>query len=124
MLEPRQIDFLKYYLDKKSKTFSNAYQSALKAGFEEEYAKNLTSLMPKWLSESIEKLNYEKLLAKAEKNIDILLDSEDEKIKADITKFTTGRLGKKRWSDRIEHTGEDGKAIEIKIAKEIADKYE
>lgn len=123
-LEPRQIDFLKYYLDTKSKTFSNGYQSALRAGFSEQYATNITGQLPKWLSESIKELNYDKVLRKAERNIETLLDSDEEKIKLDITKFTTSRLGKKRWSDRTELTGEDGKAISIEIAKEIASKYD
>ena len=35
--DPRQALFLKHYLDPKSPTFSNALQSALKAGYEQEY---------------------------------------------------------------------------------------
>lgn len=52
-LSPQQIDFLKYYTDPKSGTFSNATQSAIKAGYSQDYADNLTSLMPDWLSENI-----------------------------------------------------------------------
>jgi len=100
-LEPRQLLFLTHYLDPKSKTFSNAYQSALLAGFSEEYAQNMTGQMPDWLSESISDL---KMLNKAEKNLDEFLDDkEDKKIKADITKFVASRLGKKKWSERQEH---------------------
>lgn len=40
---PRQNDFLKYWLSPKEATFGNAYQSALKAGFSEQYAKVITS---------------------------------------------------------------------------------
>ena len=35
--------FAKYYFDPKSKTFNNAEQSAIRAGFAESYAKNITT---------------------------------------------------------------------------------
>jgi hypothetical protein len=53
--DPRQSLFLSYYLDPKSKTFSNALQSALKAGYEQEYAESITAKMPTWLSNALEK---------------------------------------------------------------------
>lgn len=99
--DPRQILFLSYFKNPKSKTFSNAYQSALKAGYSEEYSQNITGQMPDWLLESI---SDEKMLSKAEKNLDEFLDfTEDPKIRADITKFVASRLGKKKWSERIDH---------------------
>lgn len=52
-LNPRQKRFSKYYLDVKSKTFANCYQSAIKAGFSDMTAKNLTHNKPLWLSEII-----------------------------------------------------------------------
>ena len=52
-LTPKQEAFLSAYLDPKSDTWSNAYQSAIKSGYSEEYAKNITGQMPDWLSESI-----------------------------------------------------------------------
>ena len=48
-LSPRQIEFLRLYNDPKSETFGNALQSALKAGYSQEYAENITSLFPDWL---------------------------------------------------------------------------
>lgn len=69
--DPRSAAFLGLYLDPKSETFSNATQSALKAGYSEEYAKNITALMPAWLSESIGELQ---MLSKAERNLDAMLD--------------------------------------------------
>lgn len=97
--DPRQQLFLKYYLDPKSKTFSNSYQSALKAGYEDEYAKVVLSKDLDWLSSIIKD---EHLIKKAEKNLDIFLDGEDEKIKADITKFVLTRLNKQKYSERTE----------------------
>jgi hypothetical protein len=49
LLTPQQEQFLSFYTDPKSETFSNAVQSALKAGYEETYANNITGLMPDWL---------------------------------------------------------------------------
>jgi len=96
ILDPRQIRFLSYYLDIESKIFSNAYQSAIKAGYSKEYAENITSSLPKWLSENIGDIEK---LQKAERNIDKFLDSnKDLKIKADITKFVAERLGKRKYA--------------------------
>lgn len=64
----------------------------------------------------------EKMLSKAETNLDVLLDSNDEKIKLDATKFVTSRIGKDKWSERQEITGENGKPIFL--PSEIMKKYE
>ena len=128
-VDPRQAEFLKGYLDPKSPTYSNALQSGLKAGYSEEYSQNILSLYPDWLSEAIDS---EKLLRKAEKRLEQLLDfepvSEEGKIdnsllanqmKA-ITLIAKG-IGKVKYSERHEHTGKDGGAIEI-VNKEAIEK--
>lgn len=74
LADPRQSLFLSYYLDPKSKTFSNALQSALKAGFAQEYAESIMSLMPTWLSEKLG--NASPMLMKAERNLEEVLDME------------------------------------------------
>ena len=118
-LDPRQIKFLEYYLDEKSDTFSNALQSALKAGYKQEYAENITSRFPKWLSEKVGDMN---LVDKAERNLNKFLSDEykDDRIKSDITKFTLSRLNKKKYSDRVEHTGAEGKDLKIEVSEVIA----
>lgn len=100
-LTPRQSEFLKSYLDPKSKTFSNAYQSALKAGFSEDYAKTILSQDIDWLSEN---LRDNKLVVKALKNLNSLLGSDDERVMADLTKFTLSRLNKAKFGDSQEVT--------------------
>jgi hypothetical protein len=123
-VDPRQALFLKYYLNPKSKTFSNALQSAIRAGYDDEYAKTITAIMPKWLSEKIRDLN---LIDRAEKNLkEFLEDDEDKKIKADMTKFVLTRLHKAKYSERRELTGKDGEelVIEIKEFNEKKDKGE
>jgi hypothetical protein len=52
-LDPRQQKFISYYLSSDSNTFANCYQSAIKAGFTNMTARNLTHNKPKWLSETV-----------------------------------------------------------------------
>lgn len=109
-VDPRQIDFLKYYLDPKEKdTFSNAVRAGMKAGYTKEYSENILSLMPDWLSESIEK--RKRILYKAEARGEKLIDSEDERVAADMVKHFTKTLGKEHYSERTEMTGKDGEAL-------------
>ena len=113
-LDPRQTAFLTYYLDPKSETFSNALQSGLKAGYKQEYAENILNLMPDWLSESMER--RKRILNKAEKRLETLIDSDDEKVAADMVKHATKTLGKNvGYSDRTEITGKDGKDLPTPI---------
>jgi hypothetical protein len=133
--DPRQSLFLQNYLDPKSETFSNAYQSALKAGYEDEYAKVITSDSKglEWLSEAV---NDAYLLNKAENNlkeflemdinnvrtvgdIDVFVrDPQLAKIKQDTTKFVAERLGKHKYSTRNEVSGPDGEPQQIKVTIE------
>lgn len=117
--DPRQSLFLAYYLDPKSETFSNAYKSGLKAGYSDDYSKVILNKDLDWLSESV---NDSKLISKAEKNLDLFLEGEDEKIRADITKFVLSRLKKDKYSERSELTGKEGKELKIVLSPEIADK--
>lgn len=127
LADPRQTAFLGYYFDPKSTTYSNAMQSAMRAGYEEAYAKNITAKMPTWLLENAGKM---KMLAKAERNLDKMLDLEtlipviaifgpvmDKvtgkpllkentgllKIKSDVSQFIAERLG------RITYGKDDGR---------------
>lgn len=147
-LDVRQIDFLRFYLDPKSESHSNALRSAVRAGYTWEYANSITSLMPDWLSDSMGKQN--ELLGKAERNLALVLDMDHEidamgpfgpiidkktkkpfrkvsgtilKIKTDASQFIAETVGKKNgYSKRLEHTGADGEKLTIQISKEIADK--
>jgi hypothetical protein len=114
-LSPQQGLFIQYYLNPKSGTFSNATQSALKAGYSQEYANNITSQMPEWLSDMLGK--RDRLILKAEKNLENLLDETDVRVKADMTKFTLSRLKKEEYSDRSEVTGKGGETLTINIVR-------
>ena len=52
-LTPRQADFMRLYTSPDSPSFSNCYQSAIAAGYSDQFARNLIHLNPSWLSTSI-----------------------------------------------------------------------
>ncbi len=90
--DPRKLAFLKYYLTPGTDLFNNALQSALKAGYTQEYAENILQFDLKWLQEGISELigkptDKKNLVAKAKRVLDKSLDSADEKIAQDTAKF-------------------------------------
>lgn len=126
--DPRQALFFAYYFDPKSTTFANGLQSGLRAGFSQEYSQNLMSIMPVWLSESIEEMNYKSMLTKAALNIkevlhtDHIIDAMGPfgpiinketkkpykrlstsilKIKTDTSEFVVERLDRKRFGKDV-----------------------
>lgn len=86
-VDPRQAKFLEMYLSPNSPTYASAYQSALKAGYEEYYAKVIKSQSPKWVVEGIEEITKDELVKKAKHVLRRSLDSDDEKIAQDTAKF-------------------------------------
>lgn len=58
---------------------------------------------------------HERILRKAEANVEVLLESEDERVAADMTKFSLETLGKTHYSKRSELTGKDGKDLPTPI---------
>lgn len=124
--DPRQAGFLTNYLDPKSETFSNALQSALKAGYTQGYGESLMAQMPTWLSEKLGDLD---MLNRAEKNISDVLDLDPKvqamgafgplfetkgkkktpimitnpkllQIKTDTSKFVAERLGRVKYGQQ------------------------
>lgn len=121
-LTPQQEEFLAQYTNPKSANFGNAFQSALKAGYSQTYAENITDAMPEWLLENIGDM---KRLRRAEKNLAEVqelsivdeetgrIDSQilDKRIKVDI--FVAERLNKNKYSARSELTGANGDALKL-----------
>ena len=57
---------------------------------------------------------HERMIRKAESNVEVLMESEDERVMADMTKFTLETIGKdKGFSKRTEMTGKDGSELKI-----------
>ncbi len=103
--DPRQDKFIEYYTEAGGATFSNALQSAIKAGYKPQYAKNILAEAPKWLVEKLDKLKTKSLVNSAEKNIAKFLDDHDNaRIQADMTKFTLERLNKTKYGLKQEVT--------------------
>jgi len=140
LLDPRQILCWDSYVDPTSATFGNATQSAIKAGYEPDYADQITT--SEWFKGKVRRLN---LLSKSEKVFNEVLDmpinvvdsfnrdkngeeyDEDEvqelivrtdpaliRIKLDAAKFVASTQGKDAgYSTRSEISGPNGGKIEI-----------
>ncbi len=102
-LDPRKIAFASAYLDPTSPTYSNALQSALKAGFEYNYAANITVQKPKWLMEILGKQD---LLDIAKKNL-------QRDLTVDIHTYTTKGRGKDKKKIKL--------GINSKVMKNVQD---
>jgi hypothetical protein len=84
-LDPRQERFIGLYLDSDSSTFGNCFQSAIKAGYSSETARNLTHNRPKWLSEKLgqsQKMEPDLLLLKLTDIINSPTETTHNKLKA------------------------------------------
>ena len=86
IFSPKQIKFGMYYYLHDSPTFGNALQSAIRAGFSEKYAKNITVKNLEWLEDIVVEIGG-KGVSKDKRVLDKSLDSEDEKIAQDTAKF-------------------------------------
>lgn len=91
-LDPRQLEFLRLYLTPGTKYFSNALQSALKAGYAQEYAENILQSDLKWLQDGISEIvgkptDKKNLMKKAKKVLDRSLDGDDKRLAQDTAKF-------------------------------------
>ncbi|MDO4759536.1 MAG: hypothetical protein Q4A30_02010 [Candidatus Saccharibacteria bacterium] len=92
---PQQVDFALRYFLPSSPTFGNALQSALKAGFSESYARNITAESNRsldWFDKIIQEITGKpedkaNLVAKAKKVLSRSLDSPDDKLAQDTAKF-------------------------------------
>ena len=131
--DPREQKMWDIYVTNLSKGIDNAYDSAIKAGYEETTAKNIT--LTGWYKERKAKLKRKDMLSKSEKVLDETLDMptlDKEgyidpqllKIKVDVAKTIATTLGKEEgYSTRTEMTGKDGeKLIENTLTQEEKDK--
>lgn len=129
-LDPRQKLCWENYINPKSAAFGNGLQSALKAGYEEAYANQITTV--EWFKEKLRRLN---MLSKGEKVLDETLDynvldketgkidSSIARIKLDAAKHVTSTLGKNEgYSTKVEQelSNPDGTLKTIIINKSNA----
>lgn len=125
--DPREQICWDFYVESITKGQVNAYASAIKAGYEESSAKQIT--VRRWFLERLENLERQNMLSKAEKVLKKTLEYSSEeidnegkqkvktdllRIQTDVAKHLTSTLGKdKGYSTRQENTGKDGGAIQI-----------
>lgn len=98
---PKQLQFMKNWLDPQSPTFGNTYQSGIMAGYSENYANQMSAIGLKWLTGFNRKsrLELEHLEAKLIDMINNTPNSkspDDTKVKAiELYAKITGKLESK-----------------------------
>jgi len=128
-LTPKMKLYLAYYNDPQSPTFNNSLQSALRAGYSQQYAENITSKATRSSWKDAKTTFYEEMLEKAEKNLSKLVDMPLEehidnasvlKILKDTNAFVSERIGKDKWSARQELTDKGGRRLFNDSSKDTA----
>jgi hypothetical protein len=61
----------------------------------------------KGFSDRMLSFKHEKMIQRAEANVEVLMSSEDERVQADMSKFVLETLGKKSYSKRTDLTTND-----------------
>lgn len=127
--DERQEKCWEFYLESIAEGKPNAKEAAIKAGYEETSAGQIT--VTSWFSAKLQKLKLKGMRSKAERNLDKILDTDWERdgeikpevmrIVADVSKSTAKSLGKEDWSDRIEHTGADGSPLGLSALFEASE---
>ena len=113
-LKPMQLDFIKNYTSPSSDTYSNAVQSAVRAGYTLSYAQShahrrLVPLISEKISQKENRIisqatKHEKMLAKAEENLQKDLDITDDEgptmraLRNKTTTFIAETVGKATFS--------------------------
>lgn len=120
--DPRQKEFISNYLNPNSDTWGNGLQSAIKAGYSEEYAKVMMGRDLDWMSESV--ISDNQLLMVATDNLKSALKGgldDPERGKREIqykaTEFVLKGLQKNKWGDKADPTTNNIFVKEINIIK-------
>ena len=120
--DPRQKEFISNYLNPNSETWGNGLQSAIKAGYSEEYAKVMMGRDLDWMSESV--ISDNQLLLVATDNLKSALKGgldDPERGKKEIqykaTEFVLKGLQKNKWGDKADPTTNNIFVKEIIINK-------
>lgn len=123
--DPREQVCWDFYVESINNGMTNAFQSAMKAGYTEATALRITTM--DWFTERSRKLRRKEMLSDAEKLLHKTLNykSEDRlgnvktdllRIQADVGKFITSTQGKNDgYSTRTELTGANGKDLPAPI---------
>jgi hypothetical protein len=119
--DPREQVCWDFYVQSVTIGQPNAYESAIKAGYQEASARQIT--VRSWFLERNSKLKRKGMFSKAERNLDKALDTEYTtpegqiksdvmKIVIDVSKVIVSTLGKDEgYATRSELTSKDGKEL-------------
>ncbi len=117
-LDPRVAVFKAHYTNPTSDTFMNVLQSALRAGYSQEYSESLGYNNPKWFDELMQDADVQRarILKAAENALEKAVNYDDNdkdraKMKLQAASFVAERLGRDRYSTRTELTGADGRRL-------------
>lgn len=124
--DPRQAEFLRLYLTPGTDYFNNALQSALKAGYKQEYAENILQFDLKWLNDGISELigkptDKKNLVAKAKDVLAKTLEGDDIKLAQDTAKFIAKT--DPEFSEKVDMTSAGGK-INVALVEFVDGKEE
>lgn len=129
MMSARRLKCWDNYINPKSKTWGNAYRSALDAGYTNETSQSIGQA--NWFKNRMRRLG---LLNKSEQVLEktLTMDTTDEtgrekadlvRVQADTAKFIAKTLGKDEgYTERSEVTGKDGNPI-VFMPAELMEKY-
>lgn len=119
--DPREQKMWDIYVEGLTAGYDNAYEAAIKAGYEESSAKNIT--LRGWFKERKDRLRRKDMLSDSEKLLHktIKYDHLDKdgnirvdllRVQTDVAKTLATTLGKDLgYSTRTENTGKDGEAL-------------
>ena len=128
---PQQLAFIDNYFNPESETYGKMTKSGVKAGFDEKYSENLSSMGLKWFEAAMGLYGEDDFLKEIDEELKKMVRLEtighvkigDEvvakqdpqllKIKQDTLKFLAERLNKSKYSTRTELTGKDGQNLKI-----------
>ncbi len=117
-IDPRVAVFKAHYTNPSSDTFMNVLQSALRAGYSQQYSENIGNQNPGWYADMMQDSDVQRarMLKAAENALEKAVNYDDTEhskatLKLKASTFVAERLGKDKYSSRSEMTGADGRAI-------------
>lgn len=117
-LDPRTQVFKAHYCNPNSDTFMNVLQSALRAGYSQEYSESLGYNNPKWFEEMMQDSDVQRarMLKASENALERAIHYDDENkdyasLKLKAASFVAERLGKDKYSSRTELTDKGGRRL-------------
>lgn len=129
-LNPQQLAFKEAYCNPSSETFGNVRASGISAGFDDEYAEQLTSPSRglQWVLEIVREVEMRQLAEEGLKeamSYDVRnggekIDTALAGIKLKASSFTAERLMKSKYAQRNEQTGADGKDLPTPILLNVS----